>query len=74
VIQEIFDTRWDPTPVVGGGLAGWKFDISNYYAGDIVAIKFEFDADGTPAQDLTLWQLVAEAVVYSNGDEIENVR
>ena len=51
-----------------------KFDISNYYAGDIVAIKFEFDADGTPAQDLTLWQLVAEAVVYSNGDEIENVR
>ena len=74
VIQEIFDTRWDPTPAAGGGFAGWKFDISNYYAGDIVAIRFEFDADGSPAQDLTLWQLVAEAVIYSPGDEIEDVR
>lgn len=74
VIQEVFDTRWDPTPGAGGGLAGWKFDISDYYAGDIVAIRFEFDADGSPAQDLTLWQFVVEAVVSANGDEIEDVR
>jgi hypothetical protein len=74
VAQELFETRWDPTPVVGGGFAGWKYDISEFYAGDIVSLRFELDADGSPAQDLTLWQFVVEAVVFSNGDEIENVR
>ena len=74
IIEKVFQTRYDATLLPGLGLEGWRFDISNYYAGDIVAIRLELDAEGSPAQDLTLWQLVVEAVVFSVGDEIEGIR
>jgi hypothetical protein len=56
------------------GPARWFFDISNFYAGDIVAIRFEYTSDGSPAQDAIIWDLSVESVNFSNGGEITNVR
>lgn len=52
----------------------WYFDISNYYAGDVVAIRFELTGGGAPSQDAIVWDLSVESVNFSNGGEITNVR
>jgi hypothetical protein len=68
VIEVDFPTEYSGTP------NRWLFDISSFYAGDLIAIRFELDTDGTPTQDVIVWDLSVESVNFANGGEITNVR
>ena len=46
------------------------FDISSYYEGDIIAVRFELDDDGTPSQDVSVWALTVEGVNFTEGKEL----
>jgi hypothetical protein len=46
------------------------YDISSYYEGDIVAVRFELDNDGTPNQDVSVWALTVEGVKFTEGKEL----
>ena len=46
-----------------------NFDISSYYEGDIVAIRFELEDDGTPNQDISVWAITVEGVKFTEGKE-----
>jgi len=43
------------------------FDINGYYEGDLILIRFEMDNDGTPNQDITVWSIILNGVVFSDG-------
>jgi len=43
------------------------FDINGYYEGDLIFIRFELEDDGSPNQDLTVWTLILNGVVFSDG-------
>ena len=46
------------------------FSIADYYEGDTVALYLELDADGTPAQDLTIWTLAVSGVRFTTGGRL----
>ena len=46
------------------------YDISSYYEGDIVAVRFELVDDGTPNQDVSVWALTVEGVKFTEGKEL----
>lgn len=43
------------------------YPIADYYQGDSVILALELDADGTPAQNLTIWSLVISGVRMAPG-------
>jgi len=46
------------------------YDISEHYEGDALVCRLELDADGTPAQDLTLWTLAVNGVRFTTGGRL----
>ena len=47
-------------------------DISNYYDGDLIAIRLELDDDGSQNADITIWALSVEGVRYTNGKILQD--
>ena len=46
------------------------FDISSYYAQDLIIVRVELDDDGTPNQDVVVWSVNIEGVAYTDGREL----
>jgi len=46
------------------------YDISSYYEGDIVAVRFELTDDGSPNQDVTVWALKIDGVKFTKGKNL----
>jgi hypothetical protein len=42
-------------------------DVSSYYEGDMIAVRFELDDDGTPNQNIVIWGLIIEGVMFADG-------
>jgi len=42
-------------------------DVSSYYEGDMIAVRFELDDDGTPNQNIVVWGLIIEGVMFADG-------
>jgi len=43
------------------------YDISDYYEGDLIFIRFEMVDDGSPNQDVTVWAIILSGVAFSDG-------
>lgn len=46
------------------------FDISSYYAQDLIIVRVELDNDGNPNQDVIIWSVNIEGVSYTDGREL----
>jgi hypothetical protein len=46
------------------------FPIADYYEGDLVVLRLELDADGTPVQDLVVWTFAADGVEFTTGGRL----
>ena len=46
------------------------YDISSYYEGDIVAVRFELDDDGASNQNVTVWALSIDGVKFTEGKNL----
>jgi len=44
------------------------FDVSDYYEGDMIAIRIELDDDGTGNQDIETWTLAISGVKWTHGE------
>jgi hypothetical protein len=44
--------------------------IDSYYEGDMVAIRIELDDDGTPNQDIVIWNIDVAGVMWTLGERI----
>ena len=47
-------------------------DISDYYDGDLLAIRLEMDDDGAQNANFTIWSLSVEGVRYTNGKILQD--
>lgn len=47
------------------------FDISSYYPGDVLAVRFELNDDGNPNYNVTLWALAVEGVNFATGKPLQ---
>ena len=45
------------------------YDISSFYEGDLLAVRFELEDDGTPNQDISVWAITVEGVKFTEGKE-----
>jgi hypothetical protein len=43
------------------------FSIQGYYEGDLFFVRFEMDAEGTPAQDVEVFSMIISGVAFSEG-------
>jgi len=46
------------------------YPIADYYEGDSVIIYLEMDAQGTPSQDVVLWSLLVNGVLFTTGGRL----
>lgn len=58
VINKLFTVRFGP------------FTVEDYYEGDMVAIRLEFDDDGTANVDLRIWALAVTGVLWTAGEKL----
>jgi hypothetical protein len=47
------------------------YDISSYYEGDMIIVRFEYDNDGTPNTDLTVWAIEISGVRFTAGTRLD---
>jgi hypothetical protein len=43
------------------------YSIQGYYEGDLFFVRFEMDAEGTPAQDVEVFSMIISGVAFSEG-------
>ncbi len=58
VTNKLFSVRFGP------------FTVEDYYEGDVVAIRLEFDDDGTANVDLRVWALAVTGVLWTDGEKL----
>jgi len=47
-----------------------KFDISNYYEGDMTFVRVEYDDDGSANKDIFIWSVELIGTMWTNGEKL----
>jgi len=64
--SSLITTTW-PADTLYKGEFG-PYDISGYYSGDAVLVRFELDNDGTPNQDVAIIAMIVEGTAFTDGE------
>ena len=64
--SSLIATTW-PADTLFKGEFG-PYDISGYYSGDAVLVRFELDNDGTPNQDVAIIAMIVSGTAFTDGE------